>query len=336
MMNNNSRIQSIDVLRGVSILMVVMYHYTYHYEPEYLFKNGNNLEFFKYGWIGVDIFFLISGYCIAMTIENSKNFYFFITRRFSRLYPAFFFCATITLLFYYFFSLPGREVDFVTGLKNIFLLNFIPGFQVKYIDGIYWALALEVKFYILFGIVYFLFKKNNNFIFIFFLICFLGSLYVYNNKNFNHFFFSIFPHINIFFFGVCLFNVKIISKKNIFIIIICILSSLLFFDRYKNAIIILLPLIIFFSIILFKNINVKIKFLEVLGFYSYSWYLIHNAVGIIIIREINLLGFHKISIITAILFTLLVSYITFHIIEVPLKKYFIIFFNNFNRLIKIK
>ena len=87
----NNRDGSIDSLRGLSIILVVMYHYTFHYDQNYLFFNNEKITIFSSGWIGVDIFFLVSGYCIAMTIQKSKNFYLFITRRFSRLYPAYFF-----------------------------------------------------------------------------------------------------------------------------------------------------------------------------------------------------------------------------------------------------
>ena len=55
-MNNKTRVNGIDFLRGISICIVVLYHYTYHYDPAYLYKSTQNINFFKYGWLGVDIF----------------------------------------------------------------------------------------------------------------------------------------------------------------------------------------------------------------------------------------------------------------------------------------
>ena len=78
------RLENVDLLRGVAIILVVFFHYTYHYESTYLLRSDNwSLEIAKFGWSGVDLFFIVSGYCIAMTITKSKNFFEFIIRRFS-------------------------------------------------------------------------------------------------------------------------------------------------------------------------------------------------------------------------------------------------------------
>ena len=48
----------IDNLRAVAIILVVLFHYTYHYDSEYLLRSDNwSLEIAKFGWSGVDIFF---------------------------------------------------------------------------------------------------------------------------------------------------------------------------------------------------------------------------------------------------------------------------------------
>lgn len=332
----NNRDGSIDSLRGLSIILVVMYHYTFHYDQNYLFFNNEKITIFSSGWIGVDIFFLVSGYCIAMTIQKSQNFYLFITRRFSRLYPAYFFCGFITIIFYYYFSLPGREVDLYTGIMNLFLLNFIPGLNYTYIDGIYWALAVEAKFYICFGLIYFLNKTKIRSIYYFFIFCLLGNLVVLYDKNFLTSIFSIFPHANIFLLGICIYYKKKLNNNFLYIMVIFQIFSLYINERYEGVFLLLLFFLILSSMVLLNKIRFNIIVLKNIGLYSYAWYLIHNAVGIIVIRELNILGLNQISIPLAIAFTLMLATFIFYIIEKPFKLLLLTIFDKIYQFKKIK
>ena len=121
----NERLENVDLLRGVAIIFVVFFHYTYHYPTEYLLRTDDwSLPIAKYGWSGVDIFFIVSGYCIALTIIKTSNFLEFSVRRFARIYPAYFFCGITTLVFYSFFDLPDKSIAFFESF-------FINGFIIK-------------------------------------------------------------------------------------------------------------------------------------------------------------------------------------------------------------
>ena len=203
------RLNNIDLLRGVAIIFVVLYHYTSHYSPEYLLRSDNwSLTIAKYGWSGVDIFFIVSGYCIAMTIVKTHNLIEFFVKRFARIYPAYVFCGIITLIFYLIFDLPGREVDLFTGFMNLIFANVVPGLHFKYIEGIYWALIIELKFYIFFGILYFIFKDLNKSIIAWTIFSFVLNIILLVNYNPLYFFSSISPHANFFLIGLILFNLK--------------------------------------------------------------------------------------------------------------------------------
>src|SRR4051812_24902896 len=67
------RVETIDVFRGIAILMVVMFHFTARL-PAYALNitEGAPLPVF-FGWVGVYFFFIISGYCIFMTLERSST-----------------------------------------------------------------------------------------------------------------------------------------------------------------------------------------------------------------------------------------------------------------------
>ena len=83
--NQNSQkiLNHIQSLRGISVLLVFFYHL--------------KLKYFNYGYLGVDIFFVISGFVITLMIyqeiekTNKFNFYNFYKKRFKRIYPVLFF-----------------------------------------------------------------------------------------------------------------------------------------------------------------------------------------------------------------------------------------------------
>ena len=106
-------IKQIDGLRGISILSVILYHFF----P----------EVFIGGFIGVDIFFVISGFVISKILIEEyyftktisiKNFY---VKRIKRIFPAFFLVIFISLIFSYFILLPVYLIDFSkSSLASIF------------------------------------------------------------------------------------------------------------------------------------------------------------------------------------------------------------------------
>lgn len=337
-MNENqkidNRIKNIDILRGIAILLVVIFHYTSHYSPEYLLRSDNwSLDIAKYGWSGVDIFFVVSGYCIGMTIIKTQNYSEFLVRRFARIYPTYVFCGLITLMFYTFFELPGREVDWITGIMNLIFANFIPGLNFKYIDGIYWALFVELKFYIFFGILYFFFKDLSKAIIAWAFFSVILNLILFLDNKIIIFFTSISPHANFFLIGLMLFNLKKRAFSSYIIISIIIMINILINERYLGNEIYFIFLILITSLILKTNIKFKFDLLSKIGLVSFSWYLLHNAIGIIIIRELNKIGIENLSVIIAILTTLSLSFFSFRFIEKPMKK---IIVNNYKNYLKNK
>ncbi len=310
----------IDNLRAVAIILVVFFHYTYHYESEYLLRSDNwSLEIGKFGWSGVDLFFIVSGYCIAMTITKTRNFFEFIVRRAARLYPGYLVCGILTLIFYSVFELPGREVGWFVGFMNLIFANFIPGLNFQYIDGIYWALIVEMKFYLFFGIIFFLIKDLPKSIYFWFIFCLIGNILLFTGKINYPFLISIFPHANLFLLGLSIYYFKKISILSKILIFIFLIISLLVNDRYAGFEIYFILMISTVFFILHKRLDFKIKYLSYVGLLSYTWYLTHNAIGIIIIRELNKLNYQTISVFVAIIFTLFLSYLIFAFIETKLK-----------------
>ena len=318
---NDKRIDKIDMLRGVAILFVVFFHYTSHYSPDYLLRDDNwSLNLASYGWSGVDIFFIISGFCIAMTIEKIPNLYEFYLRRFARIYPAYLFCGLATLIFFTCFDLPGKEVSWFTGIMNLIFANIIPSLNFQYIDGIYWALMIELKFYIIFGLIFFLVNDLNKSILYWLVLCIFLNIIILIDSNLIIFLSSISPHANLFLLGLVAYNYKKINYAYLLLIVIFSLLNIYINERYSSNELYFLILILFTFLVLVLNLNFKVYFIPSIGLVSYSWYLIHNAIGLIIIREINKLGFQNFSVVIAIIITLSFAYISYHFVEIKLKK----------------
>lgn len=95
------------------------------------------------GWIGVQIFFVISGFVIATSAANATATRFFISR-FTRLVPGVWVCATITLMAWLLIDV-GTPLAHLRAYVNS--VAFIP--MPVWIDSVYWTLGVEIAFYTL-------------------------------------------------------------------------------------------------------------------------------------------------------------------------------------------
>ena len=140
------RIAELDALRGIAAMAVILFHFTSGIAKNWTFHLYDPPFEFPHGGTGVDLFFMISGFVIFMTLDRARSAMHFAVGRFSRLYPTFWACALITLLLTANYGLPGMEVMQRDALWNITML---PRFaRAEMIDGAYWSLEFEILFYI--------------------------------------------------------------------------------------------------------------------------------------------------------------------------------------------
>lgn len=169
---HSRRIASIDGLRTVAILAVVAFHYCCRWAPPLssaaLYPYGtalSDLPGVRFGGYGVHLFFVISGFVIAMTLDHCKTPGEFVVRRYARLGPAMLLFSVLTFAAMHVIPgapFPERSVWFVSTLTFIDpkLLNRMrPGMGFHSIDGAYWSLYVEVQFYALACVVYFTARK---------------------------------------------------------------------------------------------------------------------------------------------------------------------------------
>ncbi|HYW52223.1 MAG TPA: acyltransferase [Gemmatimonadaceae bacterium] len=149
MSSQPSRSYGIDLLRGVACLAVVFFHYVSR-GPMMGWMPSSPLPMLeplaRYGFLGVHLFFMISGYVILMSALG-RTPRAFVASRVSRLYPALWAAATLTMLTV---LLRGDSRFLVSWTDWAWNMTLIPQYVGSpYIDGAYWSLAVELQFYIL-------------------------------------------------------------------------------------------------------------------------------------------------------------------------------------------
>jgi peptidoglycan/LPS O-acetylase OafA/YrhL len=147
------RFPVLDIARMAAALAVVFYHYCFYFGVDDVAR-GNRpwpelAAMARYGHLGVQLFFMISGFLVLQS-ALSKDVAGFVRARVLRLYPAFLVCCTITYAVAAF--IPGEPHGLTDYLYNLTMLNGVVdsfrGVTPNYIDGSYWTLALEIKFYV--------------------------------------------------------------------------------------------------------------------------------------------------------------------------------------------
>lgn len=152
---SSHRVNEIDLLRFIAALSVTLFHYSFLGGFIGVSSGYSPLSpVFIYGFLGVPLFFIISGFVILMSACNSDLKRFFISRS-ARLYPAFWICCTITF-FVTRNSATSNTNSFFDYLVNMTMLNELLG--IVSIDGSYWTLIIEIKFYFFISIILF-FRK---------------------------------------------------------------------------------------------------------------------------------------------------------------------------------
>jgi len=331
-MNNINNFNStINGTRGFAVLSVLLFHLEVH--------------LFKGGFIGVDVFFVISGYLISSSIipqiENNKfSFKEYFERRFRRILPSYLLVLFTSLMI---ISAIFIKTHYEYSVKEIFYSlffyqNFYYWDQAGYfgLENLYkpllntWSLAIELQFYFFFPFLFILLKKKI--IFLIILSLFLSIIYL--DRNFSYF---IIPtRFFEFGIGILCFLIQRYKKENktnilynfLFMFgIISIIFSIVYLDGEKAfpGFYALIPclgagFIIYYSKLTKFNYLLDNKFFNFFGDISYSLYLIHWPLIIFykyFLIKINLNFFDQIFVISS---SILLSYISTFYFEINFYK----------------
>jgi exopolysaccharide production protein ExoZ len=306
---------SIQFLRAFASIIVVLHHIAY---KDKIYGN-NILNFFTFGEIGVDIFFIISGYIMMYsTHRKSVTATTFIKNRIIRIIPLYW---TLTIIGLIIFLILPDKVNSSGGETVIFESFFLLPTEGKYLIQNGWTLRYEFLFYFIFMIS--LFLQNKRFIPIIIIsLIFIGQIVDTDST-----FLKFITHNLLleFLFGIFLyFFYQRYKKDNILLsIILLILSIISLYYFMENSEIIKsraiyygIPALLFCaSFLLLENKLQKFKRIILpLGDSSYSLYLIHPFIlvgNVIVIKKFH---FQSIFYDLLLIFSMLISSIIFGIL----------------------
>lgn len=156
-----SRLLVPDALRGLAALAVCWFHFT-HGNPNFL-PDGVLKSSGAFGWLGVEMFFVISGFIIPYSLSRGgyrlSDYPTFLLKRIIRLDPPYIAALILILALGYASSaVPGfrgqpfaptwAQVALHLGYINVF-------FGYPWLSPVFWTLAIELQYYLLMGLLYF-------------------------------------------------------------------------------------------------------------------------------------------------------------------------------------
>lgn len=143
----HGRVEVLDLLRLLAVLAVVLFHYGFRgaaADGLTLVSLPDLEPVAKYGYLGVQFFFVISGFVIAYSAEGRTPSGFAIAR-IARIYPGFLVCMTATFLITLAIGAPRFETSLSQWLGNLIVVS--PALRQPFMDGAYWSIVYELIFY---------------------------------------------------------------------------------------------------------------------------------------------------------------------------------------------
>lgn len=241
----------------MAALFVVVYH-----------LGGRGYPILKYGWLGVDVFFTLSGFVVCYSLPAnysiSKYGWVFFVKRLLRIHLPYLISLVFSILFYC-LSNPTYKINLLDVAYHLFYLQDfleIPSFNIAY-----WTLVLEFQFYIFIAFFYQFLVKKWGFLWVVFLSGFT-LFFKFEQANL----ISIFPSFGLGILGYFLYSNKF--SKSLLIISICSVAIMGIFGLgylkiALSAFTLLVILVLDYSNVFF-------------GFFSrisYSLYLTHNLLA---------------------------------------------------------
>ncbi|CAM3125897.1 acyltransferase family protein [Streptobacillus felis] len=331
-------LKGLNGLRAVAVILVIIYHFSPNILPG--------------GFLGVDLFFVLSGYLITSILieKNNLNIIEFYYKRFKRLFP-----VSFTMLIILIVILGLTNTEWLLKERSNILHSFIYNSNLhsvlsksSYFDNFtiaspvkhLWSLAIEMKFYIFFPLI-FLTKFGRKYIReILITLCVislltLNVLYIVDSKNLSIIYYLLITRI----YALCIggifatfislsklsrMNIPLLSKVLGFILLGLSIFTMTFIDEQSVFLYKYLGVlgysIIFGFIILFLSRSKILGLFNYIGKLSYSVYIWHYVIFVLTTPYEEYLEPNFNNAMLRIAITFLISILSFHFIEEPIRK----------------
>ena len=361
MTNNKSKyLPSIDSLRALAVLAVIIYHVDVNYLPG--------------GFLGVDLFFVLSGYLISSLIikeykkTGSLNLYNFYIRRARRLLPAVYFMITVVLVVMVMFNgvlLKKSHLDAIFGY--IYSSNWWYIFhKLDYFDSFgsqspfkhLWSLAIEEQFYMIFPLLFLLinrkkkdkdgfYKLNRNFLYVILgviLVSLIVHIILFDINNISRIYFGtdtrafslLVGAVGAILYPMDKLNTKITPQENLLYSVVSLISitaliTIMIYTSeyntwlYRGGFLLVAILGIIIIISSGKQHTVMAKLLSFkpvvfIGKISYSLYLWHFPV-LVLTTPVSEIGKPNIFfVVLRVILTFILAIISYALVETPIRK----------------
>ncbi len=211
---NQKYFPSLNGLRGISIIMVVVAHLH--------LSNNNYFNIIFNGSLGVNIFFVLSGFLITtlcireQKLTNDISLYNFYVRRILRIFPVAYLYLAVLFILNIVYHLSISRIQFLGSLLYVMNFSYFKINSFSWFTGHYWSLSVEEQFYIIFP---FILKKSFKAFFYSIVFIVIALPLLYHSEEFfkplSHGIFHFFTHYFIKFQSTavgCLFSILAFKK----------------------------------------------------------------------------------------------------------------------------